>query len=802
MLAGGHRSSRTTPPLFSLKLFGGASIEGPSGPLTGRAVQRHRLALLALLAVNRGTGMGRDKLIAYLWPEAGAEKGRRSLSDSIYRINQAIGEDVVSSAGDELRLNAQHLPSDVTEFEDATRHGEWERAAELYTGPFLDGLFLADAAEFERWVEVERDRLARQYARALESLAEAAEAGGDRARAVHWWRTLAAWDPYNSRVALRLMQVLDAVGERAAALQHGQIHALLLQEEFGTEPDPAVAALAERLRTQPVAPSPLPAPPPTTVAPAPPVEQPAAVPAADGGDGSPGGRPPRSRMPPARLVLVLGAAASLLLLLGFGLFWQVGQGDREAPAAPVPSAAFHAIAVLPFTDLSPGSDREYFSDGITEELISTLTRVEGLRVASSRSVFAFRNSGEDVRGIGAKLGVASVLEGSVRWSGDRLRITAKLVNVADGYQLWAETYDRPVGDAFVIQQEIAEAIVQMLRGRLAGAGLSRQPRPDPEAYELYLQGVSVGLKSRFDATSSTGEGSSRQIELYQQAIARDSTFAAAYVAMANQLVSLAFFDYLPPDEAFSRAEATARRAVELDPLLGTPHTVLAYVQLYHRWDLARAEEEFRRAIALAPGDPTTHQWYGNLLAIDGRFDEAVREMRRAQEADPLRVIAIAAEGWVRYYAREYPTAVEVLVRAEGRNPDYALTHLWRGWSLEEMDSLPAALDAHRRAVAASDSGAVFVAALARALALAGDGSAAEALLRGLQDRSAGGGYVPSYEIAKVHEALGRRTRALEWLERAYRERSHSMVFLTIDPQLDRLRSDPRFIDLTKRVGLR
>ena len=788
--------------MFSLKLFGGASIETPTGPLTGRAVQRHRLALLALFAGAFTRGLSRDKLIAYLWPEADSDKGRRLLSDSVYRINQAIGKDVIYGVGGELRLDLQHLPSDVTEFEAHLGRSEWERAVDLYAGPFLDGFFLTDAPEFERWVEVERERLDREYAGALEALAIAAETEGNRARAVHWWRMLAVRDPFNSRIALHLMQALDAVGERAAALQHARTHALLLREEFGTEPDHEIVALAERLRAQPVASGAAPAPPPHAGSPSPSA---AASPApsvpyaeADGGAGAAGVRAARSDVRRTRLAVVLGVAAGLLVLLRIGLFWQ----GRQAPVAPAPAPSPPTIAVLPFTDLSPGRDHEYFSDGITEELISTLTGVEGLRVASSRSVFAYRNSNEDVRAIGAKLGVATVLEGSVRWSGDRLRITSKLVSVDDGYQLWAETYDRPAGDAFVIQEEIAQAIVQTLRGRLIGASAaSSRPRPDPEAYELYLRGRSALQKAGLDRTSSTGEGYLKAIKFYEQAIARDSTFAPAYVAMANSLISLAFYDYLPPDEAFPRAEAAARKAVELDPLLGTAHNALAYVQLYYRWNLALAEEEFRRAIELAPTDPLAHQWYANMLTIDGRFPEAVREIRRSLEADPLRVIAVAVEGWIQYYAREYPAALEALGRALERNPDHGATHLWRAWTLEEMASLPAALDAHRRAVAASDSGAVFVAALGRALALAGERAEAEMLLRQLEARGQSGNYVPAYEIAKVHLALGRTNDALEWLDRAYEQRSHSMVFLKIDPQLDGLRSDPRFGYLVKRVGL-
>jgi TolB-like protein/Tfp pilus assembly protein PilF len=503
--------------------------------------------------------------------------------------------------------------------------------------------------------------------------------------------------------------------------------------------------------------------------------------------------------------------AGIFVIAGAAVTMTHRNADSSAPASTSASAERTAasaaavptqtIAVLPFTDLSPGGDRAYFSDGITEEVISTLARVEGLRVASSRSVLAYRNSSEDVRGIGTKLGVASVLEGSVRWSGERLRITAKLVSVADGYQLWAETYDRPAGDAFDIQQEIAQAIVQTLRGRLVSVSdTNSRPRPDPEAYELYLRGIAVGRMSAYDRTSGTGEIYLKQLGFYEQATARDPTFAPAYVAVANSLISLAFFDYLPPNEAFPRAEAAARRAVELDPLLGTAHNALAYVQLYYRWNLTRAEEEFRRAIELAPMDPLARQWYANMLTIAGRFPEALSEMRRAQEADPLRIIAVAAEGWVQYYAGDYRAALVALDRALERNPDAGFTHLWRAWVFEEMDSLPAALAAHRRAVAA-DSGAVFVAALSRALALAGDRAGAEALLRRLESQGRSGGHVPPYEIAKVYEALGQRDRAVEWLERAYRQRSHSMVFLKIDPQLRSLRSDPRYRALLARVGL-
>ncbi len=329
--------------------------------------------------------------------------------------------------------------------------------------------------------------------------------------------------------------------------------------------------------------------------------------------------------------------------------------------------------------------------------------------------------------------------------------------------------------------------------------MSSRARPNAEAYDLYLRGTSERMRSRFDRTSSTPESYLVAIRFFEQAVARDSSFAPAYAAMASQFVILGFFDYLRPADAFPKAEAAARKALALDPTLGEPHTVIAYVELYHRWNFARAEEQFRRAIDLAPNHAVSHQWYGNMLTAAGRFPEAVQAMRRAQEADPLSLVATAAEGWTQYYARAYGEALELLGRALARNPDYAMANLWRAWTLAEMDSLTAAIDAHRRAVAASDSGAVFVAALARTLARAGDRATAETLLRRLETSSMTGGYVPSYEIAKIHEALERRDEAFAWLERARTQRSHSLALIRVDPQLDALRSDPRYARLLEQV---
>jgi serine/threonine-protein kinase len=504
--------------------------------------------------------------------------------------------------------------------------------------------------------------------------------------------------------------------------------------------------------------------------------------------------------PGRRVRRIAAAAAAVVACCALAALLWLGAGRLRR--APSPAAALPTtVAVLPFADRSPAGDQEYFSDGITDELIATLARVEGLRVASRTSAFAFKGRAADVRTVGAQLGVGAVLEGSVRRAGDRLRITAQLVSVADGYHLWSDSYDRDAGDGFAIQEEIARAIAQTLRVKLVGPAADTGTRDGPgaRAYDLYLKGRhALYLKGRYAWYSRTEEGLRAAASYFEQAVAQAPAYARAHAGLADAYAVLGFYDYLPPTEAFAKAEAAARRAAALDAGLAAPRATLGYVALYHDWDFARGEEEFRRAVALDPNYSTAHQWYANLLTAAGRHAEAEREMRRAEEIDPLSLIAKAALGWVLYHAGDHAAALEQCRQTLELSPDYAVAHLWAGWALQELDSARAAVAAHRRAVAAADSGGIYLAALARSLALAGERAEAETLLRRIAERGRGG-YVPAYEVARVHAALGRPDQAFAWLERARGARSHSMVFLRVDPQLRTLRADPRFDRLVRRV---
>ena len=787
--------------MFRLKLFGSASIDGPAGRVTGRAVQRRRLGLLALLAVAGERGMTREKLVGYLWPDSDPERARHLLSDSVYRINQAVGGEGVVAVGDDLRLNPERLPSDAWEFADAMDRGDWERAVELHVAPFLDGFFLTDADELERWVDGQRERLVRERARALEALAERAEREGAAVDAVQWWRQLAAQDPWSSRIALRLMRALDSAGERAAALQHARVHAQLLEDELGLTPDADVLAFVNELRTrQEPALLSLPARPTAlsthgTTEPAAPRSIPQSPADADAVASSPVTRREPTIGAGSRRVRWTVAAALLLLAGTISAAAFVVSRSRESARA---ANVTQALAVLPFADLSADGAYEYFADGLTEELMARLANVDGLKVVGRMSAFSFKDQPIDVRDIAARLGVTAVLQGSVRHSGDRLRIVVQLIDARNGYQLWTDSYEREVADVFVIQDDIARQIVTRLRGQVSGVDAARltersSATDDPEAFNLYLKG-------RYEWHQRTESSLRAAADYFQQAVDRAPGYALAHAGLADAFAVLGFYDFLPPRTAFPAAAAAARRALELNPSLVEPHATLGYVALYYDWDWPQAESEFRRAIDAEPGYSTAHQWYANYLTAMGRFDEAASRMGTAMELDPLSVIANAALGWVHFFAGDYERTIRQCTRALDLNPDFALAWLWRGIAHMELGDTAAALADHEQSVRLSGGSAIHVAAQAHALAHTGRQQAATALLRELAART-GSDYVPPYELAKLYDALGDRDAALGSLEQAYDDRSHSMAFLAVDPQLRELHEEPRFRRLIQLVGL-
>lgn len=798
-------------------------MEGPEGLLTGRAVQRRRLALLALLAPARHRGMTRDRLVAYLWPDADPDRARRLLSDSVYRINRALEGGAVLSAGDVLRLNPEKLSCDLWDFADAMESGDRAGAVQLGGGPFLDGFFLPDSGEFDRWADAEREALRRERAGALEILARDAAERSDHAEAVRWWRMSAAADPYSSRVALELMRSLDRAGDRPAAVRHARVHATLVRDTLEVEPDSEVMALARRLQAARSAPPRVEAPPsmPETG----PHSGPKSTPGQMGWTGEhaevdrPGseeqaptdGAPERTARPgpgpaaasPHGSGNLTGPRPQPRLLVAMGfltaavLAWALLSNRSSSDQGPLEPASPTSVAVLPFEDLSPDGLEAYLADGITEELLLRLSRVDGLDIVGRTSSFAFRGRDADIGEVASRLGVQAVLGGSVLRSGDRLRVFAQLTDANTGYQLWSERYDRAEQDVFAIQDEIAEAIVTRLRGRLAGSvgGTSAYATVhDPEAYNLYLRG-------RFEWHKRSEEGLRNAITYFREATERQPDYARAFAGLGDAYAVLGFYDHLPPDEAFPRAMDAAHRALEIDPALAGPHATLGYAALYYEWDWERARAELRRAIELDPGHSTGRQWYANFLTAMGAFDAAVREMRAAQDLDPLSLIANAALGWILFHAADFDAAIHQLERTLELDSTFEVAMVYRALSYAELGRFEEALAGARRAIEVSGASSASLALLARTHALAGDGDSAGRILEEIETLDRDGVYIPSYEMATVLEALVQPDRALDWLERAYTERSHSMVFLAVDPRLEGLRDHPRFVTLVRRVGL-
>jgi serine/threonine-protein kinase len=454
----------------------------------------------------------------------------------------------------------------------------------------------------------------------------------------------------------------------------------------------------------------------------------------------------------------------------------------------------HSIAVLPFVDMSPQKDQEYFCDGIAEELINALTHIKALRVAARTSAFSCKGEKYDVREIGDKLNVETVLEGSIRKAGNQLRITAQLVSAADGYHLWSEKYDRQMEDIFAIQDEITLAIVDKLKIELLGDEavlLVKRGTDDLEAYELYAKG-------RF-FWDQRGAGIGKAIEYFKRALARDPNYAQAYAGIADGYSLLGFYGFLPSKDAFPQAVENAKKALELDGRLAEAHSTLGFVHLFYDWDYSKAEHEFRKAIELNPGYAPAHYWYSAVLLVTGRSDEALRENERAIEVDPLSIQAHTQYGWELVGLRDYDRSITQLKRALELNPNYALAHWLLAMCHCHQSKYEDAIAESRNAVDLSGNNPWMMAQLGWVYGKSGRIAEARQVLTELTEKSKLQ-YVRPSMFAQIHMGLGEYDQAFTWLDRGYEERDIWMTILNLDPAFDDLRGDPRFIALIEKVN--
>ncbi len=463
----------------------------------------------------------------------------------------------------------------------------------------------------------------------------------------------------------------------------------------------------------------------------------------------------------------------------------------QSPVRPQPS-----VAVLPFQDMSPEQDQQYFCDGTAEELISALSRVEGLRVASRTSTFEVTKGGAaDLRTVRDRLSVSTLLEGSVRKAGSRLRITVRLVNTADGFELWSDRFDRELEDIFAIQEEIARSIVETLRPKLiAEVGPLVLPAGGFEAYNLYLKG-------RFHWNQRTEAGLNKSIDLFRQATEKDPTYARAYAGLADAHLLLGIYGAAAPDEVMPRAREAAEKALGLDGKSAEVYASLACLEAVYEWDWEGAEEDFRRSIALDPRYATGHHWFAvNVLAPCGRFKEAFGSLRIAEDLDPLSLAIHASVGLVFIFQRRFEEALDELAHAIDLDPRFAVAHFFRGQALSQLDRHDEAIGALEHAAQLSGSALEMRAALACAYARAGRLEPARRIQHELEVR-AREGYVSPVLLAQVHTSLGEHGSALEELSRAIRWRAADLAWLRVRPVFDPLRSEPRFAELLDEIHL-
>jgi TolB-like protein/Tfp pilus assembly protein PilF len=454
-----------------------------------------------------------------------------------------------------------------------------------------------------------------------------------------------------------------------------------------------------------------------------------------------------------------------------------------------------SIAVLPFLNISADPENDYFCDGLAEELLNALAKIDGLKVAARTSAFSFKGRNVDVSEIADALSVKTLLQGSVRKAGDRLRITVQLVNAEDGYQLWSERYDRDIRNIFDVQDEIAAEISATLRLKLSNSGklvLTKRATENTQAYLLYLKG-------RFHQNKRTSQDIKEGIQYFSQAAEADVGYALAYAGLADSYLLLGIFGERSPTESMPQAKAAAARAMELDASLAEPCTSLAYVKAFYDWDWAGSEKQFIRALSLDPDYPLAFHYYSFYLAAMGRLDEAVTVERRAQRLDPVSLIISTNIGRYSYYARRYEEAIKQCRATLEIDPNYFPARITLGLAYEQQGLYEQAIAEFQNALDHS-GGHMAMESLGHGYALAGKHIEALALIEELIDQSKRR-YVSPHCLANIYLGLGEKDEAFNWLDKAFQDRAPWLVFLKVDPRFDNLRSEPRYAELLTRLGL-
>jgi TolB-like protein/DNA-binding SARP family transcriptional activator len=674
--------------MFRLRVLGGFALDESSGGPAPALPKRRAQAALAVLAVCGDLGCTRERLLALLWPDNDEASARHGLRDVLHAIRRALGPEAVPSSGSHLRLDSSIVSSDARSFSEALGADRSADAVGGYGGPLLDGFHVDDAPEFERWLDGERTRLAREYGEALKQLATAAERAGAWEEAADWWARGVEHDPVNSHLVLQQARVLAAIGDRANAIKVVEDHAQRLRDEFDLEPDREILATIERIRRGELHVLQGGAPPFTS---APPTEQrqtkeeslqPAAIPATTN-------RRPRWIPWTAGAVIVLGAI--------------FGAGRWLKPGAPEASGPRTAVAVLPFRNLSADSSYAYFAGGLHDELMTQLAKVASLTVIGRTSVRGYEETSKPLRQIGEELAVGSIVEASVQVLGNRLRVTVQLLDPVTQAELWSERYDRTLDDAFAVQSEIAQRIVVAIGATLtdpeAGA-IVAVPTQNADAYQFYLQGLEYHRRPGYQRDNLVIAQ-----QLYQRALALDSSFALAHAAVSLAHAQMYGWGY---DRSMTRLELAQREgdaALRLAP--GLPQAHLAAGLRYHvrgffsldrvnvSADFRAALDQFHLGLRGAPNDPNMWIGIGFTQRSLGNWDSALAAFNHARRLDPRDANLLDQMGYTYDFVRRFREAIEAFRQALVLAPDLVHVRLSVAWSYlkwkGELDTLRAVL---------------------------------------------------------------------------------------------------------------
>lgn len=455
-----------------------------------------------------------------------------------------------------------------------------------------------------------------------------------------------------------------------------------------------------------------------------------------------------------------------------------------------------SLAVLPLTNLNADSSQDYFDDGMTEALITELAKISSVRVISRTSVMQYKRVHRPLREIAQELDVDAVVEGSLFYSGDRVRINVQLLQVKPERHLWAESYEREMSDILKLQNEVTKAIADEIEASLTPnerAHLTQTRQVDPEAYQSYLKG-------RYFWNKRTPEGFHKGIDFFEMAIERDPTYAKAYAGLSDCYNGLYDFDLLAPIEAAPRAKLAAMKALAIDSTLADAYTSLGFVTARYDWDWLGAEKKFQRAIKLNKNYSIAHHWYALHLAMMGQFDKAIAAITKALDLDPLSLIVNSNMAWIFYFATRYDEAEQQLKKTLDMNPDFLSAHVKLGWVYEGQGKYQQAIDQFNIALTLSGDEPNVIALIGNCYALAGQFGEARKIINQLVEQSQQR-YISAYWIAMIYACLGEKDNAFYWLSRAVEERSGGLVWLKVEPKLEGVRSDPRFFEFLKAIGL-